>query len=312
MLAWMNRASLEKTVETGKTHFWSRSRQKFWMKGEESGHTQTVKDIAFDCDGDTLLLQVDQIGAACHEGYQSCFFRSVEKDGQSFKITERNSKPRSRFTAEEIMDAAVTFAGRDYCCCCCCCFCAGMDFLSTWIATPNLVLEGNPSPKNSAGNGVCCQHRPRRRARPVAAVGHRRRHASVLVARAISNPVAHAFARRGNLPPWHVERVQETRITVLPVVSGRQHAVDRRRRRALIYFSNLRLRRSPSAWAWCLRGRRGALHTAGDLADAARGQKTGRAAKSPRTAKVWRLTTGFAPKSRTRQNHLGHALTDTG
>ena len=88
MMAWMNRASLEKTIETGKTHFWSRSRQKFWIKGEESGHTQTVKDIAFDCDGDTLLIQVDQIGAACHEGYQSCFFRSVAKDAQSFKITE--------------------------------------------------------------------------------------------------------------------------------------------------------------------------------------------------------------------------------
>ncbi|HVU26939.1 MAG TPA: phosphoribosyl-AMP cyclohydrolase [Verrucomicrobiae bacterium] len=88
MFAWMNRVSLEKTVETGKTHFWSRSRQKFWMKGEESGHTQTVKDIAFDCDGDVLLIQVEQTGAACHEGYRSCFFRSVENDGQSFKITE--------------------------------------------------------------------------------------------------------------------------------------------------------------------------------------------------------------------------------
>ncbi|HEX7469537.1 MAG TPA: phosphoribosyl-AMP cyclohydrolase, partial [Verrucomicrobiae bacterium] len=66
----------------------SRSRQKFWMKGESSGHTQTVKDIAFDCDGDVLLIQVEQIGAACHEGYKSCFFRSVEKDGQAFKITE--------------------------------------------------------------------------------------------------------------------------------------------------------------------------------------------------------------------------------
>ena len=88
MMAWMNRASLEKTIATGKTHFWSRSRQKFWMKGEESGHTQTVKDIAFDCDGDTLLIQVEQIGAACHEGYQSCFFRSVENGGESFKITE--------------------------------------------------------------------------------------------------------------------------------------------------------------------------------------------------------------------------------
>lgn len=81
MMAWMNRASLEKTVATGKTHFWSRSRQKFWMKGESSGHTQTVRGIATDCDGDTLLIQVEQIGAACHEGYQSCFFRSLNESG---------------------------------------------------------------------------------------------------------------------------------------------------------------------------------------------------------------------------------------
>lgn len=86
MFAWMNRASLESTIATGKTHFWSRSRQKFWMKGEESGHVQVVRDIAFDCDGDVLLIQVEQTGAACHEGYKSCFFRSVETDG--FKITE--------------------------------------------------------------------------------------------------------------------------------------------------------------------------------------------------------------------------------
>ena len=88
MMAWMNRASIEKTLATGKTHFWSRSRQKFWMKGESSGHTQQVKDFAFDCDGDTLLLQVEQIGAACHEGYKSCFFRSVAEDGGSVKMTE--------------------------------------------------------------------------------------------------------------------------------------------------------------------------------------------------------------------------------
>ncbi len=86
MMAWMNRASLESTITTGKTHFWSRSRQKYWMKGEESGNTQTVKDIAFDCDGDVLLIQVEQNGPACHVGYQSCFFRSVENGG--FKITE--------------------------------------------------------------------------------------------------------------------------------------------------------------------------------------------------------------------------------
>jgi len=87
MMAWMNRASLEKTIATGKTHFWSRSRQKFWMKGESSGHTQAVKDIAFDCDGDVLLIQVEQVGAACHEGYRSCFFRSSSGSGD-FKITE--------------------------------------------------------------------------------------------------------------------------------------------------------------------------------------------------------------------------------
>ncbi len=89
MMAWMNRASLEKTLETRKTHFWSRSRQKFWMKGESSGHTQAVADISFDCDGDTLLIQVEQIGAACHEGYRSCFFRSVHDDGVDFKVTEQ-------------------------------------------------------------------------------------------------------------------------------------------------------------------------------------------------------------------------------
>lgn len=88
MMAWMNRASLEQTVKTGKTHFWSRSRQKFWMKGESSGHTQDVKDIAFDCDGDTLLIQVEQTGAACHEGYRSCFFRSVGSRGEATEVTE--------------------------------------------------------------------------------------------------------------------------------------------------------------------------------------------------------------------------------
>ena len=88
MMAWMNRASLEKTIATGKTHFWSRSRKKFWMKGESSGHTQAVKDIAFDCDGDTLLIQVEQIGAACHEGYKSCFFRSVQDGNAEVSKTE--------------------------------------------------------------------------------------------------------------------------------------------------------------------------------------------------------------------------------
>ena len=88
MKAWMNRPSLEKTIASGKTHFWSRSRQQFWMKGETSGHTQTVKEIAVDCDADTLLVRVEQIGAACHEGYQSCFFRSVQGAGAELRVTE--------------------------------------------------------------------------------------------------------------------------------------------------------------------------------------------------------------------------------
>ena len=88
MMAWMNRASLEQTIASGRTHFWSRSRQKFWMKGESSGHVQRVQDIAFDCDGDTLLIQVEQVGAACHEGYKSCFFRSVRDAGAAVAITE--------------------------------------------------------------------------------------------------------------------------------------------------------------------------------------------------------------------------------
>ena len=88
MMAWMNRASIEKTLETSRTWFWSRSRQKYWMKGESSGHVQVVKDVAFDCDGDTLLIQVEQTGAACHEGYQSCFFRSVTAGGAEVRVTE--------------------------------------------------------------------------------------------------------------------------------------------------------------------------------------------------------------------------------
>lgn len=88
MMAWMNAASLRATVALGKTHFWSRSRQKFWMKGESSGHVQIVQDIAFDCDGDTLLIQVEQVGAACHEGYHSCFFRTADDSEQGFRTTE--------------------------------------------------------------------------------------------------------------------------------------------------------------------------------------------------------------------------------
>ena len=79
MLAYMNKESWEKTLETGKACFWSRSRKKLWVKGESSGNVQIVKSVYVDCDEDTILLKVEQKGgAACHEGYESCFFRKVE------------------------------------------------------------------------------------------------------------------------------------------------------------------------------------------------------------------------------------------
>jgi phosphoribosyl-AMP cyclohydrolase len=80
MVAYMNAASVKKTVETGFTWFWSRSRQKFWQKGETSGNVQKVKDILYDCDLDTLLIKVDQTGPACHTGEKSCFFRSFARE----------------------------------------------------------------------------------------------------------------------------------------------------------------------------------------------------------------------------------------
>ena len=96
MMAWMNADSIRDSIETSKTHFWSRSRQKYWMKGESSGNTQQVKDVAYDCDGDTLLIQVEQIGAACHEGYKSCFFRSV-KEGDGEITEERLIDPKEMY-----------------------------------------------------------------------------------------------------------------------------------------------------------------------------------------------------------------------
>ena len=93
MMAYMNRTSLQRTIETGKMHFWSRSRQTYWMKGEQSGHVQQVKGIYTDCDADTLLVQVEQAGAACHQGYRSCFFRRLEQDRQWVVIAERQFDP---------------------------------------------------------------------------------------------------------------------------------------------------------------------------------------------------------------------------
>ena len=78
MLAYINQESWHKTLETGKAHFWSRSRKKLWLKGESSGHVQLIKEIFVDCDQDTVVFKVEQLGgAACHKGYRSCFFRRV-------------------------------------------------------------------------------------------------------------------------------------------------------------------------------------------------------------------------------------------
>jgi phosphoribosyl-AMP cyclohydrolase len=82
MLAYMNRESYDETLQTGRAVYFSRSRNKLWRKGEESGHVQHVKGVYLDCDTDTILLKVEQVGgAACHEGYSSCFFRQVTPDG---------------------------------------------------------------------------------------------------------------------------------------------------------------------------------------------------------------------------------------
>jgi phosphoribosyl-AMP cyclohydrolase len=95
MLAWMNREAFEETVRTGRACYYSRSRGRLWRKGEESGHVQEVRGIYIDCDADTVLLKVNQVGgAACHEGYASCFFRQVEGD-ELRVVAERVFDPRN-------------------------------------------------------------------------------------------------------------------------------------------------------------------------------------------------------------------------
>ena len=86
MVGYMNDEAIKQTISTGRVCFWSRSRQKLWIKGETSGHTQTVESISVDCDGDALLIKVEQKVAACHVGYRSCFFREVSPDGDSTRV----------------------------------------------------------------------------------------------------------------------------------------------------------------------------------------------------------------------------------
>jgi phosphoribosyl-AMP cyclohydrolase len=94
MLAWMNSEAWQETLETGYAVYFSRSRGRLWRKGEESGHRQKVVELRVDCDADTILLMVEQVGAACHEGYASCFFRRVAADGQVQVVDERLKDPK--------------------------------------------------------------------------------------------------------------------------------------------------------------------------------------------------------------------------
>ena len=96
MLAYMNAESFAETVRTGQAVYFSRSRGRLWRKGEESGHTQQIKQILIDCDGDTILLKVKQRGVACHEGYKSCFFRELSPTGP-------------RIVAERLVDPADVY-----------------------------------------------------------------------------------------------------------------------------------------------------------------------------------------------------------
>lgn len=104
MLAYMNAEAVENTLKTGKVHYYSRSRGKQWMKGESSGHVQTVREIRYDCDGDTLLIKIDQQGAACHTGRRSCFYTVAEQNGVRI-----DSEPQVDTTAiyaeKDILDA---------------------------------------------------------------------------------------------------------------------------------------------------------------------------------------------------------------
>ena len=89
MVGFMNREAVKRTLTSGRTCFWSRSRQKYWVKGETSGNVQQVEHVYIDCDKDCLLVKVHQTGAACHKGYRQCFYREVDSDGRETVIAEQ-------------------------------------------------------------------------------------------------------------------------------------------------------------------------------------------------------------------------------
>ena len=94
MLAYINKASWEKSIETGEVHYWSRSRQEIWHKGATSGHVQKIREVYADCDNDTVLFKVEQLGgAACHTGFESCFHKKIDKKGKVTIVGERIFDP---------------------------------------------------------------------------------------------------------------------------------------------------------------------------------------------------------------------------
>jgi len=97
MVAWMNREALAETLATGQVCYWSRSRGKLWRKGESSGQTQRLVELRVDCDGDTLLLRVDQTGVACHTGRRSCFYRAVTADGNLQEVLPVTADPKTLY-----------------------------------------------------------------------------------------------------------------------------------------------------------------------------------------------------------------------
>jgi len=102
MLGYLNHEALEQTERTGEVHFYSRSRNRLWKKGETSGHVLRVREVRIDCDADALLLLVEPVGpGVCHEGYRSCFFRSLETDGRSLVIAERVFVPMDIYGKKE-------------------------------------------------------------------------------------------------------------------------------------------------------------------------------------------------------------------
>jgi phosphoribosyl-AMP cyclohydrolase len=94
MVGYMNQEALQRTIQTGRVTFWSRSRQKFWIKGETSGHFQNLKGLFIDCDADCVLVKVEQIGPACHEGYRSCFFRQVTDNDSEPEVVAKRLKSK--------------------------------------------------------------------------------------------------------------------------------------------------------------------------------------------------------------------------